>query len=133
MKVLLDTSAAYALTDRRDPYHVSARAYVRTPGLALVTASAIVAETYTIVRRRIHYRAAIEWVESLRVGGHVTVEHVGLAEDAAIWGILREYAGVPLSYADASVIALGRATGIKEVFSFDTDFAACGLRLVPGG
>jgi predicted nucleic acid-binding protein len=132
VKVLLDTSAAYALTDRRDPFHAAARVYVRTSGLALVTNSAIVAETYTIVRRRIHYRAAMEWVESLRVGGHVTVEHVGMAEDAAIWHILREYAGVPLSYADASVIALGRETGIREVFSFDTDFASCGMRLVPG-
>ncbi len=132
MRVLLDTSAAYALTDRRDPLHLQARAFARTPGLSLVTTSAIVAETYTIVRRRIHYRAAMEWVQSVQTGSHVAVEHVGRDQDTRIWFLLREFSGVPLSYADASVVALGRATAIPQVFTFDTDFTACGLRLVPG-
>jgi predicted nucleic acid-binding protein len=38
----------------------------------------------------------------------------------------------PLSYADASLVVLGRRLRITTAFSFDDDLRACGFELVPG-
>ena len=54
-----------------------------------------------------------------------------MTDEAAIWSLLREYAGVPLSYADASLIVLGKKLGIGSIFTFDSDFRLAGMNVVP--
>jgi predicted nucleic acid-binding protein len=63
----------------------------------------------------------------------VTVYQSSPAFDAAAWGVIDEFAGVPLSYADAAIVALAREIGLQEVFSFDSDLRLAGLTLVPAG
>ncbi len=60
------------------------------------------------------------------------MHHVTEAFDAQIWEVIDEFAGVPLSYADASLMALGRRLRVSRVFGFDSDLQAAGLSLVPG-
>lgn len=51
-------------------------------------------------------------------------------EDSA-WSILEHYADVPLSFTDATTIAVARSRRIREVFAFDEDFEAAGLSVGP--
>ena len=45
--------------------------------------------------------------------------------------MLAELRGIPLSHADASLIVVGRKLRLTEIFTFDSDFAAAGLTVVP--
>jgi predicted nucleic acid-binding protein len=93
--------------------------------------ASVLAETYTFLRRRQGYRAARDLVRDLLASPTVTIHQTTDARDAATWAVIDEFAGVPLSYVDASVVALARELGIESVFSFDDDFRRAGLRLVP--
>lgn len=131
MNALLDTSGMVASVDRRDARHADARAFLRQPGLQLATTSVIAGELYTMIRRRLGNAAALEWARSGRQSSILSIHHPSAAEESVIWETLSEFAGVPLSYADASLIALGRTLRISTVFSFDSDFRAVGLTTVP--
>jgi predicted nucleic acid-binding protein len=63
----------------------------------------------------------------------ITVHQSSAEFDAAAWDIIDEFAGVPMSYADATIVALARDLGLQEVFSFDSDLRLAGLTLVPTG
>ncbi len=131
MRCILDTSAVFALLVPRDQHHDEARRFAREPALTLDTTSVILGEAFTSVRARSGYDPAMRWIRGARQSAFVTVHHLGSNEDAAAWAVIEEFAGVPLSYADATVIALGRRLGISRVFAFDDDFRQAGLTLVP--
>lgn len=62
--IYVDTSAFYALMDRSDPYHKSAKAL--WPGLldehiSLLTSNYIVAESLSLIQHRLGYKAAGIW------------------------------------------------------------------------
>ena len=85
----------------------------------------------TRFRRRAGYRAAAEAVRNLRGSQVLSVHHVDEAFDRDIWAAIDEFSGVPLSYADASLVVLGRRLRIRQAFSFDVDLRSAGLDLVP--
>lgn len=131
--VLLDTSGAFALIIGRDQFHRRARLYATSQrNLRFHVPEVVLAETYTTLRRRQGYATAMRWATSVMSSSTVTVHRPTGGDLDQAWAILREFSGVPLSYADASLIALARKTSVDRVFSFDADFERCGLRLVPG-
>ena len=132
MDVLLDTGGIAATALVRDQWHAEARQFARTPGLRLQTTTIVVGEAYTLLRRRSGYELGRRSVRALVTGQTVRVHHVDAAFDRDIWATIDEFAGVPLSYADASLVVLGRRLRIRQAFAFDEDLRACGLELVPG-
>lgn len=131
MDCLYDTSAIYAVSRPDDPNHARARAFIRSPRLKLHTTSVIVGEAYTLLRRRYDYEHAMRWAATARRSNLVTIHAASSEDDVLAWTILERYSGVPLSYADASLIALGERLGIQSAFAFDEDFQQAGLALVP--
>lgn len=131
MKCILDSTAAYALANRDDQHHSFARSFVGAHATEFVTTSVVAGECYTLMLGRLDYRRAMEWRRSLDVSPRTEVRVLDVTDEAAIWSLLREYAGVPLSYADASLIVLGKKLGIGSIFTFDSDFRLAGMNVVP--
>ena len=131
MDILLDTGATYASVDPRDEHWGPARRFLREPGLRLVTTSAVVSETYTLVRRRLGYGDAVGHVGMLRRSSFVRVYYVDEQFDADIWKKLETLRGIALSYVDAALIVLGERLRIRRIFTFDEDFREAGLEVVP--
>lgn len=124
----------FASIDRREDRHGVAREFLRQPGLRLVTTSIVAGELYTTIRGRLGNAAALEWARAGRSSNLLSIHHPSPVDEASIWRILDEFSGVPLSYADASLVALGRRLAVDtvfSVFSFDSDLRAAGLTLVP--
>lgn len=132
MRCLLDTGAIFAFLVPRDRFHDAARRFMRQRGLRLFTTPFIVAEAFTAVRHRHGYEPAMTWVDAIEHTPLVTVVHGGSDFDARTWDTLRRLRGIPLSYADASLVVLAGELGIQRVFAFDSDFEQAGLQLVPG-
>ena len=127
----MDTGGMFAALAANDKYHATARAYLRTPHLRLLTTSAVIGELYTLVLRRVGYSAASGIVRRLRSDATVDIWLMEASLERETWAALDEYAGVPLSYVDASLVALGKRLRITVAFSFDEDLRNAGLTTVP--
>lgn len=97
------------------------------------TTSAVVGEIYTLLLPRVGYGPARVVARNLTSGLVAIVHHIDEAFDRDIWALIEEFSGVPLSYADASLVVLGRRLRVRQAFSFDADLRAAGLELVPDG
>jgi predicted nucleic acid-binding protein len=129
---LLDSGPISALAMPDDQFHDRARAYSRTPNLRLHTTAAAAGEAYTFIRRRSTFAIAFRALQGIRSSSVITVHTMDDDLERGTWRVIEEFAGVPLSYVDASLVALGRQLRVRRIFAFDEDFALAGLELVPG-
>ena len=131
MDCLLDSGAMFSALVARDSDHVQARAFLRTRNLRLFTTAAVVGELYTLTRRRADYAAAITVIRRIRTDLTIETRIMDADLERDTWSAVEEFAGVPLSYVDASLVALGRRLRISRAISFDDDLRKAGLTLVP--
>ena len=118
-RVLLDTGPLVALLDRRDTYHGWAKqqmAHVRPP---VLTCEAVIAEAFHLLRGLGAARHAI--LDLLRQNLLVVLfrldEHLDRIE-----ALLRRYADVPMSLADACLVRMSETLSTVRVLTLDGDF-----------
>ena len=130
--VLVDTSAALALANKRDPYHQLARdCWTQLQSKCVFCALEVTAhESFTrarydltLWRGLLAYRGLRKCVRSLRFEP--------ADEDRAL-GLLRKYRDKKLSFHDALCAAVMLRHGLYQVFTFDSDFWAFGFQVLPG-
>ena len=125
--IFVDTSAVYALADRRDRNHQTALrrfdAALRS-GRPLITHDYVLVESLAILQRRLGRRRALEFA---RDAARFEVEWVGEALYREALAALGEIPRVSL--VDQVSFAVMRRRGIQEALAFDADFPAAGFRL----
>lgn len=121
MSLFVDTSAWYAAADSSDLSNERAKAILAS-GESLVTTDHVLVETWTLLRYRIHRRAAERFWDGLRSGTAAT-ESVGTADLEEAWQIGLSYRDQDFSLVDRTSFAVMRRLGIERVASFDNHFA----------
>jgi predicted nucleic acid-binding protein len=121
MSVLVDTSVWYAAADSSDVSNARAKTILNSDE-PLFTTDHVLAETWTLLRYRIHRHAAERFWEGLR-SGTATIEPVGTADLEAAWQIGLSYLDQDFSLVDRTSFAVMRRLGIERVASFDDHFA----------
>lgn len=131
--VFVDTSAWYALASNRDANHaIAAQWLLRLTAQArpLVTTNHVVGESYTLVRRRLGSRAALELLSRLHGTALAQRAFVTEAWEEEAEQLLHQYEDQPFSYVDATSFVTMRRLGIQEALAFDQDFVVAGFRPV---
>lgn len=128
MSIFVDTSVWYAAADSGDASNARAKA-ILAAGEPLVTSDHVLIETWTLLRHRIHRRAAERFWEALR-GGVAATEPVGAADLEAAWQMGAAYRDQDFSIVDRTSFAVTRRLGIERAASFDDHFAI--FRFGPG-
>jgi len=128
MSIFVDTSVWYAAADSGDASNARAKA-ILAAGEPLVTSDHVLIETWTLLRHRIHRRAAERFWEALR-GGVAATEPVGAADLEAAWQMGAAYRDQDFSIVDRTSFAVMRRLGIERAASFDDHFAI--FRFGPG-
>lgn len=127
-RVLVDTSAVFALLDRSDVNHSAARATLeglkRRRAGPLLT-NFIVAESHALVLSRLGSDIARRWL----LGNVWPVERVSAEDEANARGIIARYVDKTFSYTDATSFAVMERLGLKA-FAFDPHFRQYGFQLV---
>jgi len=130
-KVFVDTSAFYALMDRSDRWHTSARrlwARFLEEGYELKTSNYIVVETLALLQSRLGFEAAELWARDvLGVVEMIWVDEMLHHLATEIWLSLGRR---QLSLVDCASFVVMRHDKVEKVFGFDKHFAEHGFDLM---
>jgi predicted nucleic acid-binding protein len=125
--IFVDSSFWIAQQLQRDPRHRVAKELERAHSRSrLVTSSAVVAESWTYLRRKGGHKQAVAWLDAVRAAPSL-VERIDAALEDEAWAWLRIHDERPYSFVDATSFALMRKLRIREALAFDGDFAAAGF------
>ena len=126
--IFVDTSAIYALADRRDVNHPDATRMFGTllqAGRRLFTHSYVLAESMALLDRRLGRNAMFAFASEARA---FEIEWVGRSLHGRAVDALRG-AGRTVSLVDQVSFLVMQGRGIDEAFAFDRHFALAGFRL----
>lgn len=130
-RVLIDTSAFYALLSATDTFHQRGRdTYDRLidRDLELWTTSYVLVETLALAHRRLGFSALQQLVDV--VEKRVSTFWIDGTVHGEAWNRLAANQGRGLSFVDWTTALVSRMLN-AHIFTFDTAFAARGLAVVP--
>jgi uncharacterized protein len=133
--IFVDTSAWLALADSRDRDHTRAIGFhhriLRGEFGKQVTTNYVLTETLTIPRRRLGLPQAVEFANAVRTGKEVELFWVGPIHHAEAIELMSTQAEQQWSLTDCTSFVIMGSMGIRDVFTFDRDFAQAGLTARP--
>ena len=129
-RVLIDTSAFYALISTADEFHD--RATTRYNDLIdqranMFTTSYVLVECMALVHRRLGFAVLDNFVNSVR--DVVTIIWMDPQNHWSAWDFMKDREGRGLSFVDCTTVVLANSLKAK-VFAFDGDFAREGLEVL---
>lgn len=131
--IIVDTSALYALADRRDPHHTRAAAFLRAQAEAntLLVSNHVFDETMTLLKVRLGMHSALQMGVRLRNSRLIEMVVFTQEEEQATWRLFSRFADKDWSYTDCACLALAQLRDTQQALSFDHHFAQMGLHLLP--
>ncbi len=129
--VLVDTSAWYALINRRDPSHARARSVLdslmRTRS-RLVTTDYVVDESCTLTRLRAGMEAAASLLQLLEATELVEWEWIGADRFSRAQSLFLSHRDQGYSFTDCTSFVVMRDQRIAEALTTDRHFTIAGFR-----
>ena len=123
MTIYVDTGAFYALSDATDTYHRRAGEYTRRTERQnrFVTSSYVIVEAWLLIRNKLGYHIAMDFLERVR-GGGAQIEQVTVSDLDKAAKILATYSDQQFSLVDAVSFVVMERLNISHAFSFDVHF-----------
>lgn len=118
--IALDTSGLFALLDGRDRHHASAAALLGADDGPFVVPAGILAEIAYLIEHRLGQAVLDAFLADLESGAFTL--DCGERDIGRIRELVRQYADLPLGFADGAVVACAERTG-APVLSFDRDLS----------
>ncbi len=116
---LLDTGPLVAVLDDTDQWHSWSAPRLRQLNEPLWTCGAVLSETSFLIGR---HSPAVARLRGLVLDGVIRP----VTEDARLWNrslaLMERYANVPMSFADACLVALAESIPGARLFTLDRDF-----------
>ncbi len=126
--IFVDSSYWIAHELSRDRRHPEARRLESRHGRdSLVTSTAVLAETWTFLRRRAGHALTMTWLDRVLAAPGIRTERIDEDLERQAWAWLRVRDERPYSFVDATSFALMRRLRITDALAFDGDFAAAGF------
>ncbi len=131
VKVLLDTGPLVAFLNQRDRYHSWVKDQLAVLEPPLFTCEAVLSEACFLLRHLPQGQIA---VFDLLERELVQVDFQAAAEVAALRKLLKRYADLPISMADACLVRMAELEAGSRVLTLDSDFRIYrihGRRVIP--
>ena len=119
MNLLLDTGVIIALLDRRERRHEQCVRLCRDSPAQLVTCEAAVVEACHLLR---HIHGAPQAVVANVEAGIFRIPCRLADRGSAVRELMKKYADVPMSLADACLVDLATQLGTGRILTLDSDF-----------
>ena len=134
MRIFVDTSAWFALNNRKDEHHQQARAFVQNlkeVQVLFLTTDYVVDETLTLLRLKVSHKEAVEFLRLFSRSRQVVREQVTPDQLKRAEEIFAKYRDKSWSFTDCVSFAFMEDRNLKDAFTFDTNFAQFGMRALP--
>jgi len=118
--ILLDTGPLVALLDRRDQWHDWAVNRMKEVRLPWLTTEAVITEACFLLAR---LPAALKQIEAYARSGVLRLLPLTEHSLGTALALMQQYANVPMSFADASLVMHAEALRQTHLFTLDADFA----------
>lgn len=132
--VFVDTSAWYALIDRRDQDHDRTAelvsGFVRN-GVRLVSTDYVLDESYTLARARSGTEAALRLMDLVEQTSALDLEWIGSERFGRAERLFRRYDDQPFSFTDCTSFVVMEERELTEAITRDEHFRIAGFRLLP--
>jgi predicted nucleic acid-binding protein len=115
--IILDTGPIVALLNRRDAFHKWAREELARDRAPYVTCEAVVTEACHLLRHE-----GCDLVIELGERGFFTTSFVLGSEWRHVRALVKRYADVPMSLADACLVRMSELDSSARVMTLDSDF-----------
>jgi predicted nucleic acid-binding protein len=136
-EVFADTSALYALINRRDARHPATRTVVERlvrSGCLIVTTDYVVAETLNLANARGGKLVASRVLDLLEQSAGIRVEWIGAERFTRAKAFFRRHADHDYSFTDCTSFVVMKEEKLTEVLTTDAHFIEAGFRaLLPVG
>ena len=132
-EAFVDTSALYALIDRKDGHHPAmAERVQRLLGSrrTLVTTDYVVCETANLANARAGHHVAVRILELLERSTAIRVEWVGSLRFEATKIFYRRHSDHRYSFTDCTSFVIMRELRISEVLTTDEHFTEAGFEIL---
>ena len=132
--VFIDSSAWYALADRKDGHHKRAGSIIPSllkTAATLVTSNLVIAESHVLILHALGHDAAMDFLERLRTSTRLTKVYSDPDMELEAEKILARYSDQDFSYADAVSFAIMKQMKVKKAFCFDKHFLTAGFIMIP--
>ena len=128
-RIFVDSSAWYALVDEDDANHKAARDLLMQAlaDYRLVTSNHIIGESYTLLRSRLGYDIAVEFLHRVRRSLRVERVFVTQSWEEEAYSLLERYHDQDFSFVDATSFVVMKALDIPKAFAFDKHFTTAGF------
>jgi len=133
-EVFADTSALYAIIDRRDANHRTMREAVEKlvrGGRLLVTTDYVVTEAVNLANVRGGKLVALRLLDLLEESAGIRVEWIGVERFVRAKAFFRKHADHDYSFTDCTSFVVMKEERITEALTTDTHFAEAGFRKLP--
>ena len=118
--ILIDAGPLVAVLNRRDRWHEWAVEVLSGLTEPLVTCDAVLSEAVFLLRHQGH--GGVEKLCAMIERGLVRSENAFSEYSDAVVAMLRKYDDLPISFADACLVAMAEANPDAVVFTVDSDF-----------
>jgi predicted nucleic acid-binding protein len=136
-KIFVDTWAWYALIDRSDTDHKTAKTVntrLINQGHTFVTTNFVLSESLTLIRYKMRHDIAVRFWETTRQldkSGLVEIVRVNQAHEERAWKIFRHYIDQDFSFTDCTSFAVMQELQLSRAFTRDHHFMTMGFIIVP--
>jgi predicted nucleic acid-binding protein len=130
-RLFVDTSAWFALANRRDPDHRAARETLENFPGRLVTSSFIFDETVTLCLYRLGHDVALRVGDELRGGELADIARTTDDDETRAWKLFSQRADKQYSFTDCVSFVIMKRLRISQVAAFDDDFRREGFSVLP--
>ncbi len=118
MAVIVDTSVLYALVDANDQAHERSRRALSGELEAVIVPQATLPEVCYLIGSRLGALREAEFVRLLS-DSDWRLEPLATADVPRVADLMHAYAGAPIGFVDASVIATAERLGVTRVYTLD--------------
>lgn len=133
--IFVDTSAWLALADSNDRDHQAAREFqrllIRGDFGKQVTTNYVLAETVTMIRRRLGVAAAGTFSAGISQGAGIGIFWIEPVHHHEAIDLLTSHRDKTWSVTDCTSFIIMRSLEIRDAFTFDGDFGKAGFRVLP--
>ena len=132
MKTLfMDSSAFFAWADQASPQGAAIKALLLKHKPHLITTNFIIAETLSLITKRIGKHAGLRFGESVATSQLIRVIHIDAKTQQEGWQLYKQYQDKDFDLIDAISFVICKRLNIQEVLTLDHHFAQMTFKTLP--